>query len=108
GARPRWPPGEAPCSCGEPPREGRNGKKNALIHASHLIWHLPCSPRSSLKTRDSQLINSMTAKEVIKLAKDKDIKIVDLKLCDILGTWQHFAIPTSELTEDIFVEGLGF
>jgi len=50
----------------------------------------------------------MTSKEVIKLAKEKDVRIVDLKLCDILGTWQHFAIPTSELTEDIFVEGLGF
>jgi glutamine synthetase len=50
----------------------------------------------------------MTAKEVIKLAKDKEVKIVDLKLCDIHGTWQHFAIPVNELTEDIFEEGLGF
>ena len=50
----------------------------------------------------------MTPKEVIKLAKDKDIKIVDLKLCDILGTWQHFAIPVSELTDDVFENGLGF
>ncbi|HTQ30841.1 MAG TPA: glutamine synthetase beta-grasp domain-containing protein, partial [Opitutaceae bacterium] len=50
----------------------------------------------------------MTPKEVIKLAKEKDVRIVDLKLCDILGTWQHFAIPTSELTEDVFVDGLGF
>ena len=50
----------------------------------------------------------MTPKEAIKLAKDKDIKIVDLKLCDILGTWQHFAIPVSELKEEIFTEGLGF
>jgi glutamine synthetase len=50
----------------------------------------------------------MTPKEVIKLAKDKEVKIVDLKLCDILGTWQHFAIPLSELKEDIFTDGLGF
>jgi len=50
----------------------------------------------------------MTPKEVIKLARDKDVKIVDLKLCDILGTWQHFAIPLSELKEDVFSEGLGF
>jgi len=50
----------------------------------------------------------MTAKEVISLAKAKDVKIVDLKLCDILGTWQHFAIPLAELKEDVFTEGLGF
>ncbi|HVW21292.1 MAG TPA: type I glutamate--ammonia ligase [Opitutaceae bacterium] len=50
----------------------------------------------------------MTPKEAIRLAKEKDIKIVDLKLCDILGTWQHFAIPVSELKEEIFTEGLGF
>src|SRR5262245_29651410 len=50
----------------------------------------------------------MTPKEVIQLAKDKGVKIIDLKLCDILGTWQHFAIPVSELKVDIFEEGLGF
>jgi glutamine synthetase len=50
----------------------------------------------------------MTPQDVIKLAKEKDVKIVDFKLCDIHGTWQHFAIPTSELTEDVFTEGLGF
>lgn len=50
----------------------------------------------------------MTPKEVIKLAKEKDVKIVDFKLCDILGTWQHFAVPLSELKEEVFEEGLGF
>lgn len=50
----------------------------------------------------------MTPKEVIQLAKDQSVKIVDLKLCDILGTWQHFAVPVSELTEDVFENGLGF
>ncbi len=50
----------------------------------------------------------MTSKEVISLAKAKEVKIVDLKLCDILGTWQHFAVPVSELTESVFTEGLGF
>jgi len=33
---------------------------------------------------------------------------VDLKFCDIHGTWQHFAIPTNELTENVFTDGLGF
>jgi len=50
----------------------------------------------------------MTPKEVITLAQEKEVKIVDFKLCDIHGTWQHFAVPVNELTEDIFEEGLGF
>jgi glutamine synthetase len=50
----------------------------------------------------------MTPNEVIYLAKAKEVKIVDLKICDIPGTWQHFAIPVSELTESVFSEGLGF
>jgi glutamine synthetase len=50
----------------------------------------------------------MTPNEVIYLAKAKEVKIVDLKICDIHGTWQHFAIPVSELTEDVFSSGVGF
>ncbi len=50
----------------------------------------------------------MTPKEVLALAKAKDVKIVDFKFCDIHGTWQHFAVPTNELTEEVFQEGLGF
>ncbi len=50
----------------------------------------------------------MTPSEVIALAESKGAKVVDLKFCDIHGTWQHFTIPVSELTEDLFEDGLGF
>src|SRR5438046_2188115 len=50
----------------------------------------------------------MTAKDVLKLAKEKGAKIVDLRFIDLPGLWQHFSIPMSELNEDIFEEGLGF
>ena len=50
----------------------------------------------------------MTPSEVIALAKEKEIKIVDLKFTDLPGMWQHFSIPVSELTEDLFEEGTGF
>ncbi len=49
-----------------------------------------------------------TPKEVLELANERGIKIVDLKFCDILGAWQHFSIPLSELKEDVFEDGLGF
>src|SRR2546422_10495292 len=50
----------------------------------------------------------MTAKDVLKLAKEKGAKIVDLRFIDLPGLWQHFSIPVSELNEGIFEEGLGF
>ncbi|MCA1851331.1 MAG: type I glutamate--ammonia ligase [Beggiatoa sp.] len=50
----------------------------------------------------------MTPKEVMDLIKGKNIEIVDLKFQDFPGTWQHFSIPISEVTPDIFEEGLGF
>jgi glutamine synthetase len=34
--------------------------------------------------------------------------MVDIKFVDTFGTWQHFSIPISELTEESFSEGLGF
>ncbi len=47
-------------------------------------------------------------KDVLKLAKDQDVKIVDLRFVDVPGTWQHFSIPVEELSEDLFSEGIGF
>ncbi|MGP8160601.1 MAG: type I glutamate--ammonia ligase [Candidatus Dormibacteria bacterium] len=46
--------------------------------------------------------------DVIKLAKEAGIKIVDLRFTDLPGTWQHFSIPVGELNEALFEEGIGF
>ncbi len=50
----------------------------------------------------------MNPSEVITFAKEKDVKVVDLKFCDIHATWQHFTVPVSELTEEAFGDGFGF
>ena len=50
----------------------------------------------------------MTPKDVLKMAKEKGAKIVDLRFIDLPGLWQHFSIPISELNEGIFEDGLGF
>ena len=50
----------------------------------------------------------MTPHEVLTLAEEKGVKSIDLKFCDIHGRWQHFSVPSSELTADLFEEGLGF
>src|SRR5213596_3249864 len=49
-----------------------------------------------------------TPKSVIELAKSSGAKMVDIKFVDTFGTWQHFACPIRELTEEVFVNGLGF
>ncbi|MDX1932925.1 MAG: type I glutamate--ammonia ligase [Capsulimonadales bacterium] len=50
----------------------------------------------------------MTPKEVIELAKANDVKIIDIKFCDLFGTWQHFSVAAKILDEDLFNEGIGF
>ncbi len=50
----------------------------------------------------------MTPSEVVALAKEKNIKIVDLKFMDLPGMWQHFSLMVDELSEDLFEEGIGF
>src|SRR6266545_3791106 len=50
----------------------------------------------------------MTPKDVLKMAKEKGARIVDLRFIDLPGLWQHFSIPVSELSEGIFSDGLGF
>ncbi|MGQ0657097.1 MAG: type I glutamate--ammonia ligase [Chromatiales bacterium] len=50
----------------------------------------------------------MNPSEVISLIKSKGIEVVDLKFGDFPGTWQHFSVPVSEITQEVFEEGLGF
>jgi glutamine synthetase len=49
----------------------------------------------------------MNAREVLEFAKKNKVQVVDLKFVDLVGTWQHFTIPTNELTEDLFKDGAG-
>ncbi len=49
-----------------------------------------------------------TADEVLALAADEGVEVVDLRFCDLPGLMQHYSVPTHELTEDLFEEGSGF
>ena len=49
-----------------------------------------------------------TPKSVLALAKKQGAKMIDVKFVDTFGTWQHFSLPISELTEEVFAEGYGF
>ena len=49
-----------------------------------------------------------TPKDVLAMAKTEGVEIVDLRFSDLPGLMQHFSVPTAELTEDSFEDGLGF
>jgi len=49
-----------------------------------------------------------TPKSVIDSARKQGAKMVDVKFVDTFGTWQHFSVPISELSEEVFEAGFGF
>ncbi len=49
-----------------------------------------------------------TPQDVLKLVKEKDIKVIDYKFMDFPGLWQHVSHPASALNESIFEDGSGF
>ena len=48
------------------------------------------------------------AREALEWASETRVAMVDLKFCDLLGTWQHVSLPISAFDESAFDEGLGF
>ena len=49
-----------------------------------------------------------SASDVLKLVKDNNVEIVDVRFCDLPGLMQHFSVPAHELEADVFEDGLGF
>ena len=52
--------------------------------------------------------NITNPKGAIKFAADNGAEFVDFRFTDVPGLQQHFSMPISELTEEIFEEGAGF
>ena len=50
----------------------------------------------------------MSVADVIKLAQDNDVKFVDLVFGDMFGALQHFTLPVSSLSEELFEVGAPF
>src|SRR5688500_5695066 len=49
-----------------------------------------------------------TAKDVMKMIKDNDVKFVDFRFTDPRGKWQHVTVDISTIEEDTFSEGIMF
>jgi len=50
----------------------------------------------------------MSASDVLKLIKDKDVQFVDLRFTDTKGKEQHVTVPAHECNEDMFEDGKMF
>ncbi|BBO70449.1 glutamine synthetase [Desulfosarcina alkanivorans] len=50
----------------------------------------------------------MTPEKVLAMAKENDVKVVDIRFMDFPGMWQHFSVPIGELDEGSFEDGFGF
>ena len=70
-----------------------------------------------MKRREAMSVKKFdekAVKAVLKMIKENNIQIVDLKFNDLPGLWQHFSIPATELADiedpakGIWVEGIGF
>jgi len=46
--------------------------------------------------------------ELIKLIKEKNIKIIDLKFTDLIGKMYHLSLPASNVDISLFESGIGF
>jgi len=49
-----------------------------------------------------------TPADVIQMAKDEGVEMVDLRFVDMPGSWQHWTIPVSQLDEGLFTDGAAF
>ena len=63
--------------------------------------------RTTQRTRAAITQTSEVGK-LLDLIRQQNIQVVDVKFCDLPGTWQHFSIPAATLDEDMIREGLGF
>ena len=50
----------------------------------------------------------MTPEQVLAMAKENGVKVLDIRFMDFPGMWQHFSVPIGELEEGSFEDGFGF
>src|SRR5699024_5940441 len=46
--------------------------------------------------------------QILAYIRDEDVEYVDIRFCDLPGVMQHFSIPASAFTSEVFTDGLAF
>ena len=54
------------------------------------------------------LEGAVEPRAALEWSRETRAAMVDLKFCDLLGTWQHVTLPVGSFDESAFDEGLGF
>ncbi len=49
-----------------------------------------------------------TSKDVMKAVKDQGVEMIDIRLTDMPGMWQHISYPAAAYDQDLIDEGHGF
>jgi glutamine synthetase len=52
--------------------------------------------------------NTVTLRDLNRVIKEKEIKFVDFKFADLLGSLQHITLPIEAFEEEMFINGIGF
>src|SRR3954462_14589763 len=63
---------------------------------------------SELEAARHYIGEAVAGHEALSWAQETRAAMVDLKFCDLLGTWQHVSMPIRGFDEAAFEEGLGF
>ncbi|MCH7902947.1 MAG: type I glutamate--ammonia ligase [Armatimonadetes bacterium] len=50
----------------------------------------------------------MSVKSALDQIASQECQFVDFRFTDVFGVWHHFSIPVSQLSADIFEDGIGF
>ena len=53
-------------------------------------------------------LNCKSPNDVLTVIKELDVRMVDVRLTDLPGGWQHFSVPANTVDEEAFAEGIGF
>ena len=65
-------------------------------------------PAPALTAVDWADTSEPEAHQVLSMAAEHGVRIVDFKFTDLPGTWQHIGMSARALSEDAFETGLGF
>jgi len=49
----------------------------------------------------------MSLETLTKLVQQNRVEFIDLKFCDLAGTWHHLTVPVSALKDELFQTGVG-
>src|ERR1700722_2725815 len=75
----------------------------AAAERQHALQGGPLGYRS-----EAMVPNCATTEDLLKAIEDEKVQMIDLRLTDLPGVWQHFSVPLSTVNANTLDEGIGF